>query len=60
MKKNLFEKIKNEKFSKLDVKKMSRVRGGTTLNTLTGTCSGGHCSWSDDGNGCSCDGVCND
>jgi len=50
MKKNVFEKIKNEKFNALDIKKMSRIQGGYTANTMSFWSKDGHVySHADDG-----------
>lgn len=51
-----FEKLGSVKFSKLDIEKMKRVKGGYTLNTVTVYSSG---SCGDDGNA-SRDGISND
>jgi hypothetical protein len=52
-----FESLNKGIFTPMEVEKMKRVKGGYTCNTLTIYSSGGY---SDDGNACSCDGVCGD
>lgn len=51
-----FENLNEPKFTKMDVARMKRVKGGYTSDTFTAYSSGGG---QDDGSAC-CDGVCDD
>lgn len=57
MKKLKFEKMDASSFNRLDYEKMKRIKGGTTLNTVTVYSSG--TVNTNDGTGCQ-DGLCND